>query len=350
MDSILVILFTFCLFGQCIGHGAMYFPNPWWSQSECSENMSPADCEFHCYKEEEFASNCEPKGNMGCNRGCNLGVMAFFTNYTFVGERTIEKEYIAPHVPYKLSGSAWRWNLNPWNSPGSAKTFGEGCGVGGGNPWGCIGNPHDEEGRCCGGSWIWEKGVKTNKWRQGCGGYSRGRSAIEEYKRGAFQSHWAGPWAGRLGGTTWERGTAATVIWTMNAFHRGGYAYRLCGPVEKGKEWMVNEQCFRDGHLKFVGDKKWWFKVSSGKDAGNPDNWETHEAVKTNVGTNPEGSEWMMVTLPQTNGSGESVEWAIKDLVEVPESLEPGRYVLSFRWDCQQSPQVWNSCANIDII
>ena len=57
--------------------------------------------------------------------------------------------------------------------------------------------------------------------------------------------------------------------------------------------------------------------MSSGKDAGNPDNWETHEAVKTNVGTNPEGSEWMMVTLPQTNGSGEeSVEWAIKDLVE----------------------------------
>ena len=56
--------------------------------------------------------------------------------------------------------------------------------------------------------------------------------------------------------------------------------------------------------------------MSSGKDAGNPDNWETHEAVKTNVGTNPEGSEWMMVTLPQTNGSEESVEWAIKDLVE----------------------------------
>merc|ERR1719357_767218 len=78
MDSRLVILFTFCLFGQCMGHGAMYFPNPWWSQSECSENMSPADCEFHCYKEEEFASNCEPKDNMGCNRGCNLGVMAFF--------------------------------------------------------------------------------------------------------------------------------------------------------------------------------------------------------------------------------------------------------------------------------
>ena len=54
-------------------------------------------------------------------------------------------------------------------------------------------------------------------------------------------------------GTTWVRGTAATVIWATSAYHRGGYAYRLCGPVEKGKEWMVNEQCFRDGHLNFVG-------------------------------------------------------------------------------------------------
>jgi len=116
--------------------------------------------------------------------------------------------------------------------------------------------------------------------------------------------------------------------------------------VEKGKEWMVNEQCFRDGHLNFVGDKTWYY-ASSGKDAWNPDNWETHEAVKTNVGTNPEGSEWMMVTLDERVGS---VKWAIKDLVKVPESLEPGRYVLSFRWDCQQSPQVWNSCANIDIV
>ena len=59
-----------------------------------------------------------------------------------------------------------------------------------------------------------------------------------------------------MAGNTWVRGTAATVIWTTNAFHRGGYAYRLCGPVEKGREWMVNEQCFRDGHLKFVGKTK----------------------------------------------------------------------------------------------
>ena len=64
--------------------------------------------------------------------GCKLGVKAYYTNYTFVGKRTIEKEYITPGK--STHGSVWRWNLNPWNSPGSAKTFGEGCGVGGGNP------------------------------------------------------------------------------------------------------------------------------------------------------------------------------------------------------------------------
>ena len=69
--------------------------------------------------------------------------------------------------------------------------------------------------------------------------------------------------------------------------------------------------------------------------------------VKTKTGTTPHGSEWAKVNLPRRGTSLD--EWAFKDLVEVPESLEPGEYVLSFRWDCQESPQVWNSCANIHV-
>ena len=42
--------------------------------------------------------------------------------------------------------------------------------------------------------------------------------------------------------------------------------------------------------------------------------------------------------------------WAFRDLVAVPEDLEAGKYVLSFRWDCQNSPQIWSSCANINIL
>jgi len=38
---------------------------------------------------------------------------------------------------------------------------------------------------------------------------------------------------------------------------------------------------------------------------------------------------------------------SIIDEVKVPE--EAGEYLLSWRWDCEQTPQVWNSCADITI-
>jgi len=40
----------------------------------------------------------------------------------------------------------------------------------------------------------------------------------------------------------------------------------------------------------------------------------------------------------------------IYDNIHVPEDLEPGEYVVSFRWDSKCSPQVWGSCANILIV
>ena len=58
--------------------------------------------------------------------------------------------------------------------------------------------------------------------------------------------------------------------------------------------------------------------------------------------------QWAKVNLWKK--ATEKQSWAIKDLVEVPESLEPGQYILSFRWDCLNTPQVWASCANIEIV
>jgi hypothetical protein len=54
------------------------------------------------------------------------------------------------------------------------------------------------------------------------------------------------------------------------------------------------------------------------------------------------------VNLPKGPKKGDS--WAIKDLVEIPDNLEPGNYILSFRWDSLRTPQVWSSCANIEIV
>jgi hypothetical protein len=39
----------------------------------------------------------------------------------------------------------------------------------------------------------------------------------------------------------------------------------------------------------------------------------------------------------------------ITDKVQLPEDLAPGDYVLSFRWDCEQTPQIWANCADVTI-
>ena len=84
----------------------------------------------------------------------------------------------------------------------------------------------------------------------------------------------------------------------------------------------------------------------------NPENfeygWIPMELKTTKTGTTPAGSEWAKVNLPHDLSTDDM--WLFKDLVEVPQTLEPGDYVLSFRWDCLESPQIWNACANIEIV
>ena len=41
--------------------------------------------------------------------------------------------------------------------------------------------------------------------------------------------------------------------------------------------------------------------------------------------------------------------FTVMDQVEVPQ-VSPGQYVLSFRWDCEQTSQIWTACANINIL
>ena len=76
--------------------------------------------------------------------------------------------------------------------------------------------------------------------------------------------------------------------------------------------------------------------------------WIPMELKTTKTGTTPAGSEWAKVTIPKALRTQD--RWAFKDVVEVPKNLAPGDYVLSFRWDCLESPQIWSACANIKII
>jgi len=303
------ILFCFFLVQEALGHGAMYYPNPWWATSQCTPDESPESCKFDL---EPPPTDCTGR----CRK--SMGLVAFFTNYTVVEERTLPKEFFDDSAKFKSKAGK-----HPWCSPGAAPIFGNGCGSNGGNPNGCIGED-DVVGRCCGGN-------------AGCGGFSFGKSALS-YAKDVF---FGNPFV-----TTWERGTNQEVYWKSQAYHRGGYAYRLC-KVKKGKIWKVTEKCFQNGHLKFAGDTTWTYYDIHGDEPWSTTNWVPQPIIKTNEGTTPEGSEWVKINLPSHGGG---IHWAFKDLVEIPEDLEPGEYVLSFRWDCQQSPQVWNSCSNIQIV
>merc|ERR1712176_1024636 len=42
-------------------------------------------------------------------------------------------------------------------------------------------------------------------------------------------------------------------------------------------------------------------------------------------------------------------QWSVVDQVKVPQ-VPPGDYVLSFRWDSEQTPQVWASCSDVTIV
>ena len=72
--------------------------------------------------------------------------------------------------------------------------------------------------------------------------------------------------------------------------------------------------------------------------------------MTTTKGTTPKGSMWAKIDLPEPPKKSTVKGYMFKDVVEVPENLEPGDYVLSYRWDCERTPQVWNSCANINIV
>jgi len=39
----------------------------------------------------------------------------------------------------------------------------------------------------------------------------------------------------------------------------------------------------------------------------------------------------------------------IIDKVQIPKNLAPGKYLLSFRWDAEQTPQIWTNCADVTI-
>lgn len=144
--------------------------------------------------------------------------------------------------------------------------------------------------------------------------------------------------------------------------HGGGYAYRLCPANEPQME-----ACFQRNHLKFAGDICTGTTCEGTSVIHFPFNGKnvTIPALSTTKGTLPVGSAWRRNPIPlgppgighgqglfppPCDGcNGDFRDFSVIDEVEVPASLAPGNYTLSWRWDTEETPQIWNNCGDVEV-
>ena len=188
---------------------------------------------------------------------------------------------------------------------------------------------------------------------------------------------------------TWKAGVAYEVGWTVAANHGGGYSYRLA-PASA----PLTEATFQKMPLDFVGNSilRW-----DGDKSTQVEFNTTEKGWETNEGTAPAGSMWRKNPIPSGlwEREGPSFEPACKesaeciagysnfhgygvgslasmgtckcsgfssgaggpllpnlevvDSVMIPAGTAPGRYVIQWRWDCEESDQIWASCSDVTI-
>lgn len=204
----------------------------------------------------------------------------------------------------------------------------------------------------------------------------------------------------------WSQGSVQEVAWSMFSNRGGGYAYRLCP-----KSGSLTEDCFQNHHLRFASDQSWIqygsnrsnrtaFKATRVSKGTFPEGsmWTKNPIPPCAM---PDGSPYNepMAVCPQPmfppvlpglfgDGPGACIVWGVHgpvegyhklydsygrlihdgpctkeealnialhfqfnifDLVEIPKDIPTGEYVLSFRLDAEQSPQIWSQCADITI-
>jgi len=197
-------------------------------------------------------------------------------------------------------------------------------------------------------------------------------------------------------GVVWTIGLEAEVTWQVLNNHGGGYSYRLC-PADE----ILTEKCFQNHQLEFVQDQQ---AIVDRNGSMTP-----VSGIFVTEGTYPLGSMWSTIPVPPTwlgprclpgpndtnstpngcqdweanlvdgpcvpcpgtpgsdcsrcdNGNYPAFEppcdgcegcdhfHSIRDVVKVPKDLQPGKYVLGWRWDCEATAQVWTNCADVTLV
>jgi len=324
---------------------------------------SAAPCAGHGHM--TYPPSTRHGGSLAFGGDClkSSGACYWFTNNQPIPGEPLLNDRWSRSINVNVSEGASDWSRkNPWRAPGAAPVVGSGCGSAGGGPV----------------------------------AYANGGSPPDGIAQGAD-----GLTLPRRTPTVWPRGSIQEVGMAVSANHAGGYSWRLC--KVNGTFSGVSEACFQQTVLRFAGATQ-FIVYTDGK-------WSEIPLVKVTHGTHPAGSEWarfpvpgcsvcdpsescgeplapipgndynspwnMQVNcnaacagstnsklggtcpgatqfpepIPGMSGFGKSIwRWSVVDRMQVPEDLEPGDYLLSLRWDCEQSDQIFQNCADIEIV
>lgn len=341
-----------------LAHGIVNYPptrnaidseDPRWAEGKFPRN----DGTPGCTEDVEWDNFCGCWGSNGTSdfapgqsclwfsHGCTIGCSTCDPNATWPWNYSVcgssapplvcEPEFrtLNRHAP---CGSQSDWTRhNPWRAPGSAPVY-DACGKAG------------------------------------------GQNTFAPYGGGTYYIPTAYAKVGDLGsevlpyrplGTVWQRGATVKASWTINANHGGGYQYRLCPRGE-----LLTEACFQRQAVPFAGRQQLQFKHNSTI-------FDIHPTY-VSKGTRPHGSTWVRNPIPidpidfdppcpddpdpfypeptpffnvtPTRCWGNFPSHVqIIDWLKVPEHLPSGEYVLGWRWDGEQSAQIWSACADIMI-
>jgi len=277
-------------------------------------------------------------------------------------KRTIDEKFRTCNLDAVPGSPQDIYRHNPWSAPGTAPVANP-CGLAGGTPWA-------EE--------VSEAGDYTaTKYAH------HGMRGTELPSLNETEVKWT------------TGGQAEVTHHTMNN-HGGGYHFRLCPAEEE-----LSEDCFQRHPLDFVQDQQGIvFENStvlpiSGKFVNKGtfpvgSMWSAHPIPATWFGPRclpgpndtadtPNACEpWEKGLVegeckpcPETPGSdcsrcdntpgpsfpppcegcqGSNHHIAIRDVVQIPADLKPGKYILGWRWDCEATAQVWSGCSDVTLV
>ena len=322
--------------------------------------------------------------SQGCSIGCEqcvtetAGTAPISGNPPQAGKIGFRKRYCNSTLQATLPRRAWTLNTdvvegadedsyryNPWRAPGFAPVV---------DPCGQAGGEHGYQ--KIGGDSVF---YNTSMAGMGAKGSQLPPTPAEQRPR-------------------WQAGTSVEVAWGARYNHGGGYSYRLCPASEP-----LTEACFQRHHLDFdqgaqvlkwnngtlryaMGDRAvfvngnitkgggmwarnpipriWDSKVGlhnpaacpgpSTRAAGSPPGclafpapcpWDTYNTS----GLVPCDDKQEHDLLGRCDGDGMgqcSSDWVvgvISDRVLIPADLPAGEYVLGWRWDCEETAQIWQN-------